>query len=70
MRFLLISMLARFPGLLGSAYIGANLQKRHYGIVIIMSVAALILFVLGVVFRDKIISLVNSRLRRRTKADP
>lgn len=69
MKFLLISMLARFPGLLGSAYIGANLQKKHYWSVLIVSTAALILFVLGVVFRDRIISLVSSRLRGGLKDD-
>lgn len=62
-KFLLISMLARFPGLLGSAYIGANLQRRRYGPALVLSIAALVLFVLGVVFREKILDLVKLRAR-------
>ncbi len=70
LKFLLISTLARFPGLLGSAYIGANLQKKHYSSVIIVSAAAVVLFIVGIIFRDRIIDLVG-RLRGGPKsADP
>ena len=61
--FLLISMIARLPGLWGSAYIGAHLQKKEYLAVWIISGIALILFVVGLLTKDKIIEGLH-RLRR------
>jgi uncharacterized membrane protein YdjX (TVP38/TMEM64 family) len=55
LRFLLISMIARLPGLWGAAYIGANLQRKDYLPVWILSGAALVLFVIGILARDRII---------------
>jgi len=63
-RFLLIATIARFPGLLGSAYIGSNLQKKHYLPVTVISVAALVLFVIGLLSKDKIIDKIHN-LRHR-----
>ena len=60
--FLPICLIARLPALWGSAYIGANLQEKDYLPVWIVSGIALVLFVLGVIFKDKIIGLVT-RLR-------
>jgi uncharacterized membrane protein YdjX (TVP38/TMEM64 family) len=54
-KFLLICVVARFPGLWGSAYIGAHLQKKDYWPVAIMSGLALVLFVVGILAKDKII---------------
>jgi uncharacterized membrane protein YdjX (TVP38/TMEM64 family) len=54
-RFLLICTIARFPGLWGSAYIGANLQEKDYVPVWIMSGLALMLFVVGILIKDKVI---------------
>jgi len=61
-RFFLICMIARFPGLLGSAYIGANLQKKDYLPVWILSGIALVLFLGGILAKDKIIDKMH-RLR-------
>lgn len=69
LRFLLLSMVARFPGLWGSAYIGANLQERDYLPVWILSGAALVLFVVGVLCRDRIIARLH-RLRRHGQDGP
>jgi uncharacterized membrane protein YdjX (TVP38/TMEM64 family) len=69
LRFFLISTVARFPGLWGSAYIGANLQEKDYLPVWILSGVALVLFVVGALNRDRIISWVH-RLRRRGKEAP
>jgi len=66
LRFVLIATVARFPGLWGSAYIGANLEKKNYLMVWIFSAAALVLFVTGLLMKDKIIDRVH-RLRRSGK---
>jgi uncharacterized membrane protein YdjX (TVP38/TMEM64 family) len=62
LRFLLICITARFPGLLGCAYIGANLQEKDYLPVYVLSGIALVLFVVGVLTKDKIIDVLH-RLR-------
>jgi len=64
LRFVLIATVARFPGLWGSAYIGANLEKKNYLMVWIFSAVALVLFVTGLLMKDKIIDRVH-RLRSR-----
>jgi uncharacterized membrane protein YdjX (TVP38/TMEM64 family) len=67
-KFLLIAMIARFPGLLGSAYIGANLQERHYLPVWIISAVALVLFVVGIFAKDKVIDWIHRHWHRRTSS--
>jgi len=69
LRFVLICTIARLPGLWGSAYIGANLQKKNYLPVWILSAAALVLFVAGLLLKDKIIDKLH-RLRHPKTADP
>jgi uncharacterized membrane protein YdjX (TVP38/TMEM64 family) len=69
LRFLLISMLGRFPGLWGSAYIGANLQEKDYLPVWILSGVSVVLFVAGLLLKDKIIGKMN-RLRHRGPLPP
>ena len=69
LRFLVICTIARFPGLLGSAYIGAHIHKRDYLPVWILSGVALALFVVGVCARGRIIDMLH-RLRRRTGDAP
>jgi uncharacterized membrane protein YdjX (TVP38/TMEM64 family) len=65
LRFLLISTVARFPGLWGSAYIGANLQEKNYLPVWILSGAALALFVTGALSKDRILGWMKRYARRR-----
>jgi len=69
LRFFLISMIARFPGLWGSAYIGANLQEKDYLPVWVLSGVALVLFVVGALNRDRIIGWLH-RLRRHGEEGP
>ncbi len=69
LRFFLISMIARFPGLWGSAYIGANLQEKDYLPVWLLSGAALVLFIAGVVNRDRIVGWLH-RLRHHGEEKP
>jgi uncharacterized membrane protein YdjX (TVP38/TMEM64 family) len=69
LRFFLISMVARFPGLWGSAYIGANLQEKDYLPVWILSGAALVLFVVGALNRDRVIGWLHN-LRHHGEEGP
>jgi uncharacterized membrane protein YdjX (TVP38/TMEM64 family) len=66
LRFLLLSSLARLPGLIGSCYIGANLQSHNYRHVIIASTLAVILFVVGLIYKDKLIHFIYN-LKKRIK---
>jgi uncharacterized membrane protein YdjX (TVP38/TMEM64 family) len=68
-RFLLISMVARLPGLLGSAYIGANLQEKDYLTVWILCGVALVLFVVGILAKDRVIERLH-RMRGEGKDVP
>lgn len=58
-KFFAIITMGRIPALLASSYIGSSTQKGNYGIVIILSVAAVILFVAGILLKDKIINKVH-----------
>lgn len=60
LRFILITTAARFPALFMSAYIGANLKERDYAPVIVISIIAVVLFVAGVLLREKLIKVVQS----------
>ncbi len=55
-RFFAIILIGRFPALLASSFIGHSAQKGNYLIVIMLSSAAVILFVSGYLLKDKIIS--------------
>jgi len=63
LRFFFISMIARLPGIWGAAYIGAHLQQRDFLPVWILSGIALVLFIAGVLLRDRLIDRLH-RLRR------
>lgn len=55
-RFFIISMVARIPGLIISVFIGSNLLTKDYTSIIVITVVVSIIFSLGVVFRKKIIN--------------
>jgi len=59
LRLLLICTIARFPALWGSAYIGANLQEKDYLAVWILSGVSLVLFIAGILLKDRIIGWVR-----------
>lgn len=56
LRFFVTAMVARFPGILLSSFIGAHVEEKQYGAVIIASVVALGLFVAGVLMQDRIMA--------------
>lgn len=64
LNFFIIYIIARLPGNLGSAYIGANLQKENYAVSIIVTAIAAVLFLLGIIFKDKIIATLNKLVHR------
>lgn len=55
LRFFLITLIARSPAIIGSAVIGASLGKQNYTVVIIIAAIAIVTFVLGIIFQEKII---------------
>ncbi|MEI6563720.1 MAG: VTT domain-containing protein [bacterium] len=61
LRFFVASMVARFPGILLSSYIGAHVEEKAYGPVIAASVIALGLFVAGVLMQDRLVALFKHR---------
>lgn len=65
MRFLVIAVLGRLPALMGSTYIGAVFQDGNYTAVIILSTVAIILFAVGLLFKDKIINKFHSILQKK-----
>jgi uncharacterized membrane protein YdjX (TVP38/TMEM64 family) len=54
-KFFLIATGARFPALIGSVYIGTNLQEENYLTVIILMGGAILLFLIGYFSKDRII---------------
>jgi uncharacterized membrane protein YdjX (TVP38/TMEM64 family) len=62
--FLAVSMLGRLPGLLGSSYMGSATRDGSYtGALVVLGVAS-VLFVLGLVFKDRIEAFVERILHR------
>lgn len=53
-QFILISSIGRFPGILGSSYIGAAVFERDYRGAMIISIIAVILFLAGLIWREKL----------------
>lgn len=52
--FFIIALFARLPGIVFSAYIGANLESRNYFVALVVSFIAIILFFIGVYKKDVI----------------
>lgn len=62
-RFFVIVALARFPALFGASFIGAHLEQENYLLVGIMFGIAILLFLTGVLFRERLLASAE-RLRR------
>ncbi len=66
LRFFIIIMIGRFPALLASSYIGHGAHNGNYALVIILCVAAVVLFLAGLLLKDKIIEKIHQiSLKRR-----
>jgi len=56
LRFFTILLVARFPWLLASVSIGANMYEKNYVSTIIISAISVIAFILGLIYKDKLIN--------------
>jgi len=70
LRFFVIITIGRLPALLGSSYIGHNTQMGNYGVVIAVSAIAVVLFLAGLVFKDKIIDWTHRLIKKDKDAEP
>ncbi len=66
--FIVVSTLGRLPGIVGSSYMGAAVFKQNYLAATIVVCVALALFVLGLVFRDKLHDLVARIIAARHRS--
>lgn len=64
--FFIISAVARFPALLVTSYIGANVEEGNYLIVAIVSVFACVLCIAGLLTKDRIIAFLHKISHRET----
>jgi uncharacterized membrane protein YdjX (TVP38/TMEM64 family) len=63
--FFIIITCARFPAMLGSSFIGAKIESSQYFIAITVSVIASILFVLGYIYKKRIIDFIHLRFSKK-----
>ncbi len=57
--FLVVSLIGRTPAMAGSLLIGNQVGAGSYTVAIIIAVAAIILFILGIIFRTRILDMLN-----------
>ena len=62
--FFIIITFARLPAMIGSSFIGAKIESSQYLAAIIVSVIASILFVLGYIYKQRIIDYVHLRFSK------
>jgi uncharacterized membrane protein YdjX (TVP38/TMEM64 family) len=62
--FLIVSGLGRLPGILVSGIIGDAASNKDWVLVVIVSVAGVLLFVLGFVFREKIMKYMQTKFKQ------
>lgn len=60
-RFFILSAVGRLPGMLVATYLGAHVFDRNYVMIAIIAVASSSLFLVLMLFRDKILSALNKR---------
>lgn len=58
-RFLIVSLIGRSPGMMGSLLIGNQLVNGQYTSAIIIGIVAVVLCVLGLIFRKKVMELFD-----------
>lgn len=58
--FLIVSLIGRTPGMMGSLIIGRQLSVGGYHVAIVVAIIAIILFIMGIIFRKKIMHWLDS----------
>jgi|YelNatPaOPRAMG01_1025707.scaffolds.fasta_scaffold01562_22 uncharacterized membrane protein YdjX (TVP38/TMEM64 family) len=64
--FLVASMLARMPGIIGTTLAGSAVYKDKFGLVVVLAVVTAIAMILGIVFRNKIEAAIKRLIHRKT----
>ncbi len=64
-RFYLITSIARFPGILGSVYMGAQFGRRDYVPMLIVGAVAIMLFATGLLFQRPIVDFIDRIVKKR-----
>lgn len=59
LRFFTVLLVGRLPWIIASAAVGSNLQTQQYTIAIIISVIAVVGFILGYIYKDKLMNLFS-----------
>lgn len=59
-RFFAVAVIGRLPALIASAYIGNVFEHKNYTAVVIVSVVAVVLFLLGLIFKDRIVNRLHA----------
>ncbi|MDO4860549.1 MAG: VTT domain-containing protein [Bacillota bacterium] len=57
--FIIISTLGRTPGIMGSLIIGRQVMHANYTSAVVIGIVAVILFILGIIFKNKLLDLLN-----------
>lgn len=63
--FFLAAMLGRFPGILVSAFIGAQLEKHQYFLAGVLGLLAATIFLLGIIYHDRLTRFLARHLHHR-----
>jgi uncharacterized membrane protein YdjX (TVP38/TMEM64 family) len=63
--FFLAAMLGRFPGILVSAFIGAQLEKHQYFLAGVLGLAAATIFLLGIIYHDRLTAFLARHHRHK-----
>lgn len=59
LRFFIILLVARLPWIIGSVAVGSTLHLEQYGSAIIISVISVVAFVLGYIYKDKLVQIFS-----------
>ncbi|NFM78357.1 TVP38/TMEM64 family protein [Clostridium botulinum] len=62
--FFILSTLGRIPGVLASAYFGANIHTGNKSILIVVGVVSSLVFIIGVLNGEKIIKKIGKNMRK------
>lgn len=65
--FLIVSLIGRTPGMMGSLIIGRQIQTGSYLSAAIIAIIAVVLFVLGIIFRKKLTSILDKGYEKLMK---